>query len=81
VEVGVAKLKGKSKERMEWKPQAEIKEEGFLIGRLGTATFLERHSNVICKLFLIVNMKETNMTSAYRSMFFPIFQIKIINSN
>jgi hypothetical protein len=38
---GVAKLKGKSKERMEWKPRAEIKGEGFLIGRLGTATFFK----------------------------------------
>lgn len=41
VEVGVAKLKGKSKERMEWKPQAEIKGDVFLIGRIGTATLFK----------------------------------------
>jgi hypothetical protein len=34
---GVPKLKGKRKERIKWKPKAEIKREVFLIERLGIA--------------------------------------------
>jgi hypothetical protein len=37
---GVGKLMGKSKERIKWKPQAEIK-LGVVIGSVGTATFLK----------------------------------------
>lgn len=41
---GVPKLKGKRKERMKWKPKAEIKREVFLIERLASAAVSARDS-------------------------------------
>jgi hypothetical protein len=41
---GVPKLKGKRKERIKWKPKAEIKREVFLIEKLGYAAVSARDS-------------------------------------
>jgi hypothetical protein len=55
--VAVLKLKGKSKDRIGWKPQADVKIELFLIERLGIAAVSERSTRaVIPKLFVAENM-------------------------